>query len=1180
MSRKLDDLIIGLQLQTKSLEQGMNEVKRQLRRHGNDVRKTGAEYDRLAVTASAAFYGITRAIKGGIDAYNSYNNSMVGLKSITQGTGNSFGQAQKFIEDFTRDGLIPAGDAATALKNLLARGFGMNEATDILNRFKDAAAFGRQGSLTLGEAVRSAAEGIKNENSVLVDNAGVTKNVSKMWEEYAKSIGKSTNDLTIAEKRQAEYNGIMKETQHQVGDAAKYSKELAGAQAKATAEGLKAKQAFGEALAPILRDILSLITPILSGITTFIKNNQGLVAAVTVLITIFTGLIAVTALLKSKFLALGPIIKALGASFSFLAAHPVILALMGIATVVGVVATKVQKAKQAQEAYNETLNETNKIKAEGIQVSELNKREEEIAQLRKLTEEYDQHIKKIEELRQRQKDLAQGNVNIDGRKSNEQDVIREDMATKILEQKEAVRQLDNQLKEMNHTYSSAKDRVDALAGAIDKANKLNLQGVQDEVQKYQSVNETNAKLLESIALYKELANKKSLNAKEAQELADTMQLLIDIFGEDIAIRNKEGDVIGLSIKALEREVAAVKASGKYHKDMTRQKIEEKRKELAAEIARVNGVIANIDREIAKWRDLYLERRRAVGPLDRADTDDAKAFQLARTRINALNQYKTESQKSVEDYKKALIDLAKLRTELDTAGSGTSKIGSNSSANSKTKSSTNEALQNALRVYEYKKHLDKLTLEDELRTLETIKAKYAKTAEEKMELEERIYDVRKAIADKNRQLEEDTLKRKNQDMLNILEDKKSAGELNVEEETKIYDRIINLHKDYLNKILTDEKITADEKRRIQQEEEDTVREYERRKAQIKQEYAEKDRQDAIGDINRMNGAIISALRNRYQEQQRMQEEALQNELKSLDSWKDASLKNIKDVYDIKIKSIQDAAKVQEDALRAEIEALDLGKKEKDRAEIDASELSKIQSVKDKLEYEHNEFNKVQLQKELNKLLEEREKRLYEQQLEDKKDSLSKQIEAVKENAEKQKEELEKAKENELNTITAIYDARKITLDRQLEDVRQFFANKLNQAALEAEAEKMLMDNNQKEILALLQSYGNEYEITGKTLGERLYDGFKPAIDGIKNMIASITASINEARDQALAVQAMASNIIIPMAYTPVPTPNKNTVANKPVEINQTNVFNMPIASPSAVARKNKQVLKEATIDWGL
>jgi hypothetical protein len=47
-----------------------------------------------------------------------------------------------------------------------------------MNRFKDSAAFGKQGALSFGEAIRGATEGIKNGNSILVDNAGVTKNLS------------------------------------------------------------------------------------------------------------------------------------------------------------------------------------------------------------------------------------------------------------------------------------------------------------------------------------------------------------------------------------------------------------------------------------------------------------------------------------------------------------------------------------------------------------------------------------------------------------------------------------------------------------------------------------------------------------------------------------------------------------------------------------------------------------------------------------------------------------------------------------------------------------------------------------------------------------------------------------------------------------------------------------------
>lgn len=164
----LGELAIAIALKTGALEQGLKEVQKKLNDHGKKIQGTSKDYDKLALAAGVAFWKITSSIGNGVKAFNDFNNSMVGLRSIVQGTGNSFQEAQGFINDFINDGLITAADAATALKNLLARGFELGEATTIMNRFKDSAAFGRQASLSLGEAVKSATEGLKNENSILV----------------------------------------------------------------------------------------------------------------------------------------------------------------------------------------------------------------------------------------------------------------------------------------------------------------------------------------------------------------------------------------------------------------------------------------------------------------------------------------------------------------------------------------------------------------------------------------------------------------------------------------------------------------------------------------------------------------------------------------------------------------------------------------------------------------------------------------------------------------------------------------------------------------------------------------------------------------------------------------------------------------------------------------------------
>ena len=236
---------------------------------------------RLAAAAAAAFALIVKAVKEAVAAANEYNNAMVGLESLANGAGQDFGALKAAAEELAADGLMPVSDAAAALKNLLARGFDAQEAIDLIKRLKDASAFGRQGQLSMGEAVRSATEGLKNENSVLVDNSGVTKNVSVMWSEYAAKIGKTADKLTTAEKRQAEYAGIMQETAYQVGDAARYAEEFAGKQAALEAAQLRVNQAFGAAAQDALTPLVEAAAPLLDALAEFIERNPELVAGIT-----------------------------------------------------------------------------------------------------------------------------------------------------------------------------------------------------------------------------------------------------------------------------------------------------------------------------------------------------------------------------------------------------------------------------------------------------------------------------------------------------------------------------------------------------------------------------------------------------------------------------------------------------------------------------------------------------------------------------------------------------------------------------------------------------------------------------------------------------------------------------------------------------------------------------------
>jgi hypothetical protein len=219
----------------------------------------------FSLRSALAGAGITAVVASAVQAANQLERATIGLAVTARYVGYSFDEVNTAAKKLTQDGLMSVTEASQALQNLLSRGYSLKEAVDMMNRLKDSAAFNRQAHLEFGQSIVGATEGLKNENSVLVDNAGVTKNVSIMWKEYAAEHGKSVDKLTQAEKRQAEYNGIMKETEGQVGNAARMTDTFSGSQARFNQKLFEAKAVLGTSLQPALTGVLSVAVTLVEG---------------------------------------------------------------------------------------------------------------------------------------------------------------------------------------------------------------------------------------------------------------------------------------------------------------------------------------------------------------------------------------------------------------------------------------------------------------------------------------------------------------------------------------------------------------------------------------------------------------------------------------------------------------------------------------------------------------------------------------------------------------------------------------------------------------------------------------------------------------------------------------------------------------------------------------------------
>lgn len=230
-----------------------------------------------------------------VEVASETQSAWVGLSSILNGQKKSFSEANRFIQDYISDGLVPLNNAVTAYKNLAARGYSTEQIEKTMTALKDAAAFGRQASYSYGDAISTATEGLKNENSILVDNAGVTKNVAKMWEDYAKSIGTTTNALTQQQKIEAEVNGIMEETKWQTGNAAKYATTFAGRVAKLSATFTSLKTEIGNVIIPILNLFIPAIQTALDALLKFLGLLKTAMASIGLEMPDVTSLGGVTA---------------------------------------------------------------------------------------------------------------------------------------------------------------------------------------------------------------------------------------------------------------------------------------------------------------------------------------------------------------------------------------------------------------------------------------------------------------------------------------------------------------------------------------------------------------------------------------------------------------------------------------------------------------------------------------------------------------------------------------------------------------------------------------------------------------------------------------------------------------------------------------------------------------------
>lgn len=277
MSTNVGEIDLSLILNSDKFKSQLKNIDEQANTASSKISSSLAKIGKAAIAA----FSVTAIAKFGkecVSVASETANAWIGLNSILTGQGKSFQQAKSFINDYVSDGLVPLNNAVAAYKNLALRGYSSDQIKKTMNALKNSATFARQSTYSLGDAVQTATEGLKNENSVVVDNAGVTKNVAKMWEDYAKSIGTTRDKLTQEQKIQAEVNGILEETKFQSNDAAIYANTYSGKIAQLNTAFTNMKTAIGNVIQPLAKLFVPMITAATNAVTKLFTSLAGLLS--------------------------------------------------------------------------------------------------------------------------------------------------------------------------------------------------------------------------------------------------------------------------------------------------------------------------------------------------------------------------------------------------------------------------------------------------------------------------------------------------------------------------------------------------------------------------------------------------------------------------------------------------------------------------------------------------------------------------------------------------------------------------------------------------------------------------------------------------------------------------------------------------------------------------------------
>ncbi len=673
---------------------------------------------------------------------------------------------------------------------------------------------------------------------------------------------------------------------------------------------------------------------------------------------------------------------------------------------------------------------------------------------------------------------------------------------RIAENIEKTGKLKTALEEYKKESKTLQSSLSDLAGVYDKLNqgqKLDLDTILSLVDKYP---EYASQLL------------KAADNADAQKQA--IELLFEAKRQEYILTQQSAiDNIKASNDVTEQIIGDVKKQIEAYKNLI-----EVQKNVSSGFFQVNdGKFKPVQTEEGSFDSLF-KKPWEVDGLD-------EKIKSAQEMLNTLERQVRSNNRQIGEYEEKIQALQSI--DIGTFKITNSGNGSSKNTDDEIKKQNEERLNSYLKDLEHLKAMDQLTIQEEIAGYQKILDEFVLTSDQRKSVEEKLYSATKKLREQEETAQENAVQKEYERIDRLAK----QGYLSTQQEIAQLEKIAVKYK-----LTTEQKIALEDKL------------YEKKK-QL--------RDEEISSLDNLGNVVVTALKNRYEQQKELEEKRIDESIENWKKWEDETV----------------------GAIQGQIDALDELKNAHDEENKRQEYENKRQVLELQAAYEKDDYNRQQIQKQIAALDKEENERLFNVQIEEQKKALQAQADNIKAISAENQERLQ----NQKNTISETY------------------GNLMNDIALQGEAKKFILENTQDEIVKLINSYAEDYEMLGQSLGERLYSGMTSKVDDINAYINTVAQRTDTAGERTVAanrlnayiksvadtvnqISANAAALKNQMAVTANAAADRyyevqkqyynNSVSNnvsKPVIVNMTVNFNEKVNSPVQIRREMEGISQQ-------